>query len=98
MLTEHTEVCLSIDGAQSVRLKKGTTEFKNYFEQIPVPFKIYADFECNLKSVEKVFVVLLTSLFVLMINLINRLLFLEVEILLMNLLKQLLKSISIVKK
>ena len=29
-------------------------EFKNYFKQIPVPFKssIYADFECNLKSVE----------------------------------------------
>ena len=25
---------------------------KNYFKQIPVPFKIYADFECNLKSVE----------------------------------------------
>ena len=27
-------------------------ELKNYFKQIPVPFKIYADFECNLKSVE----------------------------------------------
>ena len=25
---------------------------KNYFKQIPVPFKIYADFESNLKSVE----------------------------------------------
>ena len=33
-----------------------------------------------------------------MINLVNRLLFLEVEMLLMNLLKQFLKSISIVKK
>ena len=43
---------MSINGAQSVRLEKGTTEFKNYFEQLPVPFKIYADFECNLKSVE----------------------------------------------
>ena len=30
------------DGAQSVRLEKGTIEFKNYFRQIPVPFKIYA--------------------------------------------------------
>ena len=47
------EVCLSINGAQSVRLEKGTIGFKNYFKQIPVPFKIYADFECNLKSVEK---------------------------------------------
>ena len=54
VLTEHKEVCLSIDGAQSVRLKKRATEFKNYFKQILVPFKIYADFECNLKSVEKV--------------------------------------------
>ena len=52
VLTEHKEVCLSINGAQSVRLEKETIEFKNYFKQIPVPFKIYADFECNLKSVE----------------------------------------------
>ena len=51
-MTKHKEACLSINGAQSVRLEKGTIEFKNYFKQIPVPFKIYADFECNLKSVE----------------------------------------------
>ena len=51
-MTEHKEVCLSINGAQSVRLEKGTIEFKNYFKQIPVPFKIYADFECNLRGVE----------------------------------------------
>ena len=31
--------------------KKGTIEFKNYFKQMPVPFKIYAHFECNLRSV-----------------------------------------------
>ena len=43
---------MSINDAQSVRLEKGTIEFKNYFKQIPVPFKIYTDFECNLKSVE----------------------------------------------
>ena len=52
MLTKHKEVCLSINGAQFVRLEKGTIKFKNYFKQIPVPFKIYADFECNLRSVE----------------------------------------------
>ena len=52
VLTKHKEVCLSINGAQSVRLEKGTIEFKNYFKQIPVPFKIYTDFECNLKSVK----------------------------------------------
>ena len=43
---------MSINGAQSVRFEKGTIEFKTYFKQIPVPFKVYADFECNLKSVE----------------------------------------------
>ena len=52
VLAKHKEACFSINGAQSVRLEKGTTEFKNYFKQIPVPFKIYADFEYNLKTVE----------------------------------------------
>ena len=52
MLTKHREVSLSINGTQSVRLEKGTIEFKNYFKRIPVPFKIYVDSECNLKSVE----------------------------------------------
>ena len=52
VLKEHKEVCLSINGAQSVRLEKGTIGFENYFKQIPRPFKIYADFACNLKSVE----------------------------------------------
>ena len=61
VLTEHF---LSINGTQSVRLENGTIEFKNYFKQIPAPFKIYVDFECNL--------VLLTFLFVLMMNLLNQ--------------------------
>ena len=52
MLTEHKEVCLSINCVQSVRLKKATVELKNYFKQIPVQFKVYADFECNLESVK----------------------------------------------
>ena len=51
VLTEH-KVCLSINGIQSVKLEKGTIEFKNYFKQIPDPFKIYSDFQCILKSVE----------------------------------------------
>ena len=51
-LTEHKKVCLSINGAQSARLEKGTIKFKNYFKQIPVPFKLYADFECNLEKFE----------------------------------------------
>ena len=81
VLTEHKEVYLSINGAKSVRLKKVTITFKNYFKQIPVPFKIYADFECDLKRIEcyegsysktyedHIPVVLLTNLFVLIINL-----------------------------
>ena len=52
MLTKHKKDCLSINGLQSVRLEKGTIEFKNYFKQIPAPFKIYADFESNLEGVE----------------------------------------------
>ena len=51
-MTKHKKVCLSINGTQSARLEKKTTKFKNYFKQIRVPFKIYADFECNLKGVE----------------------------------------------
>ena len=52
MLIKHKEICLSINGKQSVKLEKEIIEFKNYFKQIPVPFKIYADFECNLRGVE----------------------------------------------
>ena len=39
-LTEHKEVCLSINGTQSVRLAKGIIEFKNYFKLIPVHLKL----------------------------------------------------------
>ena len=43
---------MSINGKQSVKLEKGIIESENYFKQIPVPFKIYFHFECNLKGVE----------------------------------------------
>ena len=52
VLIKHKESCLSIKGKQSVKLEKETIKFENYFKQIPVPLKIYADFECNLKSVK----------------------------------------------
>ena len=52
VLTEHKEVCLSINGTQSIKLEKGTIRFKNTFKQIQVPFKIYSDFECILKGAE----------------------------------------------
>ena len=84
MLTEHKNVCLSINGRQSVRLEKEAIEFKMCFIQIPVPFKIYVDFESSLESAESYersytksikitfLIVLLTSLFVLMINLLSQ--------------------------
>ena len=40
-----------INDQQNVKLEKRFIEFKNFNRQIPVPFKIYADFECLLKSV-----------------------------------------------
>ena len=43
-------------------------------------------------------VVMLTKLFVFMINIVSQLLFIEVKMLPMNLLKQYLRSVSIVKK
>ena len=51
-LTEHTDVCLGIHGAQSVRFEKGTIKFRNSFKQIPVSFKVCADLVCNLDIVE----------------------------------------------
>ena len=41
-----------INGKQNVKLKSGSISFKNYFKQLPVPVKIYADFECILKKVQ----------------------------------------------
>ena len=49
ILLDHGKDCLLINGGQNVKLEKGFIEFKNFNRQIPVPFKIYADFECFLK-------------------------------------------------
>ena len=111
VLIKHKEDCLSINGQQSINLEKGTIKFKNYFKQLPVSFKIYADFECNLKNVKcyevtytkknimsMFLVVMLIKLFVLMINTVSQLLFTEVKMLLINLLNQFLKSINIAEK
>ena len=91
VLIKHKEDCLSINGAQCVDVEEGIIEFKNYFKQLPVPFKIYVDFECNLRDVEiyenfytkkyheHVPCSMLTKFFVLMIDLVSQLLFLEVK-------------------
>ena len=110
VLIKHKENCLSINGTQSVKLEEGTIKFENYFKQIPVPFKIYTDFECNLKKliVMKVLiqkniktiigVVWLIKLFALIIDLLSQLLSIAVKMQLMNLLKQFLRNINIEKK
>ena len=51
-MKEHKETCLKINGNQSVKLRSGSIKFKIHFKQLAVPFKIYADFECNLKGVK----------------------------------------------
>ena len=52
ILNEHKEDCLVINGKQSVTLESEFISFKIYSKQIPVPFKIYAGFECVLKKVD----------------------------------------------
>ena len=47
---KHKDICLKINGKQTIKLKSGFIGFKNYSRQIPVPF--YADFECVSKSVK----------------------------------------------
>ena len=44
--------CFLINGVQNIKLEKGFIGFKNFNKQIPDPFKIYAYFECLLKSVD----------------------------------------------
>ena len=53
MLIEHKETCLKINGKPSAKLRSGSIKFKNHFKQLVVPFKIYADFECNVKGVKR---------------------------------------------
>ena len=110
VLTKHRADCLSINGKESVKIEKGINEFKSYLKKIPAPFKFFVDFKCNLKSVESYegsytknikitfHVVLLTKLVALMIGLLTKLLFLKVKMLLMNLLKQFIRSITTPKK
>ena len=56
VLIRHRENCLITNGKQSVELKSGLVNLKNLFKQLPVPFKIYADFECILKNIKSDFI------------------------------------------
>ena len=52
VVEEQKKVCLKINGKQSIKPRSDSTKFKNYFEQLAVPFKIFADFESDLKGVQ----------------------------------------------
>ena len=112
VLIEHKDNCLIINGKQSVKLKSGSISFKNYFKQLPVPFKVYTDFECILKGVKVTKTMahtqknikitfpalLLIMLDMLIINSVKTLFFTEEKMLFTDLLKQFLESMIIVKK
>ena len=42
---------MKINGKQIVKLRSGSSKLKNYFKQLAVSFKIYADFESLLNGV-----------------------------------------------
>ena len=74
ILNEHKKDRFMINGGQNVKLEKGFISLKSFNKQIPVPFKIYADFIGNdcfsyTQNIKITFhVVLLIKLFVLIIN------------------------------
>ena len=51
VLVVKKEICLIINGKQSVKLKSRSISLQNYFKQLPVPFKIYADFKCLFNAI-----------------------------------------------
>ena len=42
-LQEHRDMCLEINGKQSVNLQIDSIKFKKYFKQTALPYKIYTD-------------------------------------------------------
>ena len=52
-MIKRKEDCLSINDTQSVDVEEEIIEFENYSRQLPVLFKVYADFECNLQDIKK---------------------------------------------
>ena len=103
VLTKHKEVYLSINGAQSVSLKFILNKYQLHLKFMLILSLIQRVLKfmnvLTQRNIKTTFlVVLLTKLFVLMINSLSQQLFLEVKTLLMNLLKQFLRSMNTVKK
>ena len=45
------KTCLKINGKQTVKLRSGSTKFKNYFKQLALLFNIDTDFKSLLRGV-----------------------------------------------
>ena len=109
-MSNHKEVCLSINGTQSVTLEKRRIKFKNLFKQILVPFKIYSNFECILTSAEShegsrtekyqnhIPCSFAYKLAMLMLNLASQLLFTEVKVSCFKFIKATLKEYEYCRK
>ena len=55
ILENHTNNCLTINGAQAINMPKqgeNILKFNSFHKQLPVPFVIYADFEAITKKVQ----------------------------------------------
>ena len=54
VLINHKENCISINGAQAIKMpEKGSkVKFINFHKQLPMPFVIYADFEAITEKVQ----------------------------------------------
>ena len=74
-MTEHKEVCLSINGAQSIRLEKEKRNLKIILNkyQLHLNFLLILSVSYTQKKIKiTLLTVILTNLFVLMINLVRR--------------------------
>ena len=100
-MIENKRTCSKINGKQNVKLKCSSIGFKNQFKQLAVPFKIYADFECNMKRLksndksvasytkkhqDRIPCSFATNMYALMISLANQLFFTEEKMESINLL------------
>ena len=53
LFQRHIEYCSSNESVVvKIPPKNSKLEFKNYFKKLPIPFVVYADFECFTKSLE----------------------------------------------
>ena len=110
----NKKVCLKKNGNQGIKLRNSSINFKNYFRQLAVPFKIFADFEPVLKRIHsddtnnntsytKRYIAHIPCSFVYKVvcidtDLASQLFFKEEQMQSINLLKQFLKKITIAKK